>query len=112
MADEPIPPVKEDPTWVYRSSPDEIAAWLDVEARRVGVAEDPSECASQGATRYAEESIARIRESQVGASAYRGSSAATAAPLLSSLAAILSGHGGKLAKRGSSMSASSLLKDV
>ena len=50
MADEPIPPVKEDATRVYRSSPDVIAAWLDVEARRGCVSEDPRECESQGGT--------------------------------------------------------------
>jgi len=110
MADEPIPPVKEDPTWVYRSTPGEIAAWLDEESRRVGASEDPRECEAQGATRYAEDSIARIRESQE-MSSEEGVSG-EAAPLLSSLAAILSGSHGKLTKRRSPPSASSLLKDV
>ena len=60
MADTPIAPLTEDPTWLFRSTPTEIAAWLNAETMRVGSNADPRECEAQASTAYAVATLERL----------------------------------------------------
>ena len=67
MSSEPIAPLREDPTWAHRSSPEAIAEFVTKQGMAVGAATDPKQCEQQAAQRYAEQTTAAIADNGVAA---------------------------------------------
>ena len=105
LSADPVPPLKEDPTWAYRSSPEQVAEYLSSAAMGNGQHTKPKDCQVGIATHYAEQTVAAMAGEEAGEIPIAMPAGGEPSQLLASLSSLfttlgsLGGGGGRMANK-------------